>query len=108
MSNVRELTASTFDEEIGASELPVLVDVWTEWCPPCKAIAPVLDALADEHGDRMQFFKLNGEDARDIVTRYDVMAFPTLLVFRDGQLASRIVGAKGKRHLLEDLREFVS
>jgi len=97
------LVAGTFDEEVRGSELPVLVDVWTEWCPPCKAIAPVLEAIAAEHGDRLRVYKLNGDDSPELVSRFGIMSFPTLLVFRDGDVVKRLVGARSKKHLLEEL-----
>ena len=104
---ITTLSATTFDEEIGSSSLPVVVDFWAEWCGPCKMIAPILDEIGAEHGDRLRVAKLNVDDAPDVARRFQVMSIPTLIVFQDGEPAKRIVGAKGKAALLEDLGEFL-
>ncbi len=101
------LSATTFDEEIAASSQTVVVDFWAEWCAPCKMIAPILDEIAAEHPDSLRIAKLNVDDHPDIGRRYQVMSIPTLLVFKDGELVKRLVGAKGKSQLLTELAEFV-
>jgi thioredoxin 1 len=105
--SITQLTASTFDEVVGSADEPLVVDFWAEWCGPCKMIAPILDEIATEHEGKLQVAKLNVDDAPDVARRYEVMSIPTLLVFRDGQVAKRLVGAKGKGQLLEDLAEFI-
>ena len=102
------LSDSTFDETISGSEKPVLVDFWAEWCGPCKMIAPVLEEIASENGDKLQIAKLNVDDNPNIARRFDVMSIPTLLVFIDGEVKKRLVGAKGKAQLLEELSEFIA
>jgi thioredoxin 1 len=104
------LSDSTFDETISGSDKPVLVDFWAEWCAPCKMIAPVLEEIASENGDKLQIAKLNVDDNPNTAMRYNVMSIPTLLVFTAGesaQEARRLVGAKGKAQLLQELAEFV-
>ena len=101
------LTDATFDESIGSADTPVLVDFWAEWCGPCKMIAPVLEAIAKEHPDRIQVAKLNVDDNPNVARRYEVMSIPTLLVIADGEVKKRLVGAKGKPQLLEELAEFI-
>ena len=101
------LTDTTFDEEINGSAAPVLVDFWAEWCGPCKMIAPILDEIASEHAGKIRIAKLNVDDNPDVARRFDVMSIPTLIVFQDGQPARRLVGAKGKGQLLEELSEFI-
>lgn len=103
---IANLTVETFEEAI-AGEGPVLVDFWAEWCGPCKKIAPILDEIADEQGDALSIAKVNVDEAGDIALRYEVMGIPTLLVFKDGEVAKRMVGASGKAKLLEDLAEFL-
>ena len=101
------LSDATFDESVGSAETPVVVDVWAEWCAPCKMIAPALEEIASEQSGRIRIAKLNVDDNPDTARRYDVMSIPTLLVFQDGQPVKRLVGAKGKGQLLQDLSEFI-
>ena len=101
------LSDTTFDEEIASSSQAVVVDFWAEWCGPCKKIAPILDEIATEHADTLRVAKLNVDDHPDIGRRYQVMSIPTLLVFKDGELVKRLVGAKGKAQLLDELADFV-
>jgi thioredoxin 1 len=101
------LSDATFDEAVAGSDTPVLVDFWAEWCGPCKMVAPTLAEIADEQRGKLTVAKLNVDDNPDVARRFEVMSIPTLLVFKDGQPAKRIVGAKGKGALLQDLAEFI-
>jgi thioredoxin 1 len=101
------LSDATFDESVGSADTAVLVDFWAEWCGPCKMIAPVLEEIASAHGERLQIAKLNVDDNPNIARRFDVMSIPTLLVFKEGEVQKRLVGAKGKAQLLEELSEFI-
>ncbi|MDQ3897463.1 MAG: thioredoxin [Actinomycetota bacterium] len=105
--NLLELTNETFDEEVGSSELPLIVDFWAEWCGPCRMVAPVLEQIASENEGKVRLAKLNVDDAPGVAQRFGIMSIPTLMVFKDGQAKKRIVGAKGKGQLLEDLAEFL-
>jgi thioredoxin 1 len=97
------LTTENFEEQVLRADKPVLVDFWAEWCPPCKMIAPILEQIEAEHGDRLTIAKLNGDLHPRIVERYGVLGFPTLNLFRDGEVVHQIVGARSKRALLADL-----
>jgi thioredoxin 1 len=105
--NVSTLSDATFDEEIAGSAEPILVDFWAEWCGPCKMIAPVLDEIAAENPGKIKIAKLNVDDNPEIARRFDVMSIPTMIVFKDGQPDKRMVGAKGKGQLLQDLSDYL-
>jgi thioredoxin 1 len=102
-STVLELTDATFDEEIAASPIPVLVEFWAQWCPPCRVIAPILDSIAAEYADRLRVCKVNSDERPELALRYDVMSVPTILVFHQGELRRRMVGARSRPRLLEEL-----
>jgi len=105
--SILTLTTGNFDETIKSSDTPILVDFWAEWCGPCKAIAPVLAEIATEQAGKLSIAKLNVDDHGDIAMRFSVMSIPTLIVFKDGEPAKRLVGAKGKGQLLQELAEFL-
>jgi thioredoxin 1 len=100
------LTTSTFDETVAASDQPIVVDFWAEWCGPCKMIAPILGEIAVEQPG-ITVAKLNVDENPEIAMRFNVMSIPTLLVFQKGEVAKRLVGAKGKGQLLQELTEFL-
>ncbi len=106
--DILNLSDATFDEAVGGSDTPVLVDFWAEWCGPCKMIAPTLVEIATEQRGKLTVGKLNVDDNPDTARRFDVMSIPTLLVFKDGKQVKRLVGAKGKGQLLQDLAEFIA
>jgi thioredoxin 1 len=97
------LTTENFDEQVLRAGKPVLVEFWADWCPPCKMIAPILEQIEAEHGDRLTIAKINGDEHPEIVSRYGVMGFPTMNLYRDGEVVRQIIGAKPKRALLADL-----
>ena len=107
-NGIVNLSTATFDETVNGATEPVVVDFWAEWCGPCKMIAPVLEEIAGERAGQVTIAKLNVDDNPDLAMRYNVMSIPTLLVFEGGEVKKRLVGAKGKGQLLQELDEFLS
>ena len=105
---ISTLTDATFDEEIGAADEVVVVDFWAEWCGPCKMISPILEEIAAEQNGKVRVAKLNVDDNPDATRRFEVMSIPTLIVFQDGQPVKRLIGAKGKGQLLQELSEYIA
>lgn len=106
-SGIVNLSTATFDETVAGASTPVVVDFWAEWCGPCKAIAPILEELAGELDGQAVIAKLNVDDHPEIAMRYQVMSIPTLLVFEGGEMRKKLVGAKGKGALLQELEAFL-
>jgi thioredoxin 1 len=101
------VTDATFDADVLGSEKPVLVDFWAEWCGPCKMVAPVLEEIASEHGDKLTVAKVNIDENPEIARRYQIMSIPTMSVFSGGEVVRSIVGAKPKAALLRDLEDIL-
>jgi thioredoxin 1 len=97
--NIVILTKDNFATEVLKSPTPILVDFWAEWCGPCKMIAPILDELAEEYDGRVRIGKVNIDEYQELAAQYRVSAIPTLLLFRQGEVAEQIVGLKSKRDL---------
>ena len=102
-SPITILTDATFDEVIGSTEKPILVDFWAEWCGPCRMIAPILEQFSTEQADKFTIGKLDVDVNVATATKFSVMSIPTLLLFKDGQVVARIVGAKPKGALLHEI-----
>jgi thioredoxin 1 len=108
MGNVREVTDNAFAQAVLQSTPPVLVDFWADWCGPCKAIAPIVEALAREYEGRLKVMKLDVDENPRTASTYQVQSIPTLLVFKDGRLAERIVGAVPKQVIVDKLQSVVA
>ncbi len=100
---IQNLTDATFDEVIGSADKPVVVDFWADWCGPCKQIDPILKEFATEQSERFTIAKLDVDANVAIATKYAVMSIPTLLIFKDGQVVGRLVGAKPKGAMLSEI-----
>ena len=103
----KKVTDETFEADVLKNDKPVLVDYWAEWCGPCKMVAPVLDAIAEEHGDKLDIVKLNVDENPVVTQKYGILNIPTLGVFKDGEVVKELVGARPKSALLRELADFL-
>jgi thioredoxin 1 len=99
MGAVMEVTDDTFEQEVLKSESPVLVDFWAPGCPPCAAIAPVLEKLAGELSEKAKFVKVNAAQERATATKYAIQAVPTLFIFKGGEVADSLIGFQSEQEL---------
>lgn len=98
---VLNVTNENFQAEVMDSDIPVVIDFWAPWCGPCKMIAPVMDELVDEYGDKVKFVKINTDEARDIAVKYGIMSIPNIKIFRGGEVIDSMAGAVPKQYLKE-------
>lgn len=102
--SISQLSEATFAEQVNSSAEPVLVDFWAEWCGPCKTIAPILEEIATEQTGSLKIAKVNVDENPGLARAFGVQSIPTMILFKDGEIVQKIVGAKGKEALLADLR----
>lgn len=102
--NIIEIQDDTFDEKVLQSDKPVMVDFWAPWCGPCKAISPTVEALEKEYGDKMTFVKVNVDDNPVSPSKFGVQAIPTLIFFKNGEIADQITGMVAREKLEETIK----
>lgn len=103
MAEIKTVTDANFQADVVESDVPVLVDFWAPWCGPCRMVAPVLEEIQQERGDAIQVVKLNVDENPQTAGKYQVMSIPTLILFKNGEIAHKVIGALPKRRLDAEL-----
>jgi thioredoxin 1 len=99
VTEVKTLTDATFDKELADAGKPVIVDFWAPWCGPCRMVGPVVEEIADQHADKVVVGKLNVDENPGVASKFGIMSIPTIILFRDGQPAKKVVGARPRADL---------
>ncbi|ROQ37079.1 thioredoxin [Frondihabitans sp. PhB188] len=108
MSNATAVTDASFEQDVLNSDETILVDFWAEWCGPCRAVSPILDQIAEEHAGKIKIVKLNVDDNPQMAMKYQITSIPAMKVFKSGEVAKTIIGAKPKPALEADLADFLA
>lgn len=103
MGNVLEINKDNFDSEVKQADVPVLVDFWAPWCGPCRALAPVIEELAQEYGDKVKICKINTDENVELAQQYRVSGIPSLMFLKNGEVVEQLVGVQQKSTLVEKL-----
>jgi thioredoxin 1 len=105
---IGDVTDGDFKQQVLDADVPVLVDFWAEWCVPCHMVSPIVEEVGRDKGDRLRVAKLNIDENPQVTREYAVMSIPTLLLFKSGEEVTRVVGARGKAALLQELDPHIS
>lgn len=108
MANIKEVDEKTFQSEVLESDVPVLVDFWAPWCGPCQMVTPMLEAVVEKMGDKLKVVKMNTDENMNTAQNYEIMAIPSLLVFKQGEVVERIVGVQPQPQLEAKLQDIIS
>ncbi|GAA1620357.1 MULTISPECIES: thioredoxin [Brevibacterium] len=102
-----DVTDATFEDTVLKSDKPVLVDFWAPWCGPCRMVSPIVDQIADENADKLTVVKVNTDENLETASKYGITSIPALYVFKDGEVAKTIIGARPKPALEDELKDFI-
>lgn len=108
MADILHVTDQTFEAEVLKSEIPVVIDFWAEWCAPCRQIAPIIEELAAQHGDRVKIVKMDIDSNQATPGQYGVRAIPTILAFKGGEVVQQLQGARPKRDFDEMVESLIA
>lgn len=103
-----EVTDATFNDEVLSSDKPVLVDFWAPWCGPCRMVSPIVDEIGEENAEKLTVVKVNTDENMETAAKYGITSIPALYVFKDGEVAKTIIGARPKPALLQELDEYLA
>jgi thioredoxin 1 len=103
MSKKMEFTDANFEAEVVGSEVPVLVDFWAPWCGPCRILDPIVEEIAGQYEGKLKVGKMNTDDNRETAAKYGIMSIPTIMIFKDGKVSERIVGAQPKKAIVDKI-----
>jgi thioredoxin 1 len=106
-NKVVNLTEQNFDQEVMNSDIPVLVDFWAQWCGPCRAVAPIIDQLAEEYEGKLKVCKVNVDEENSLASRFRIMSIPTIMIFKGGELVRSVVGGRSKAEFDELLQSII-
>lgn len=108
MAQPKDVTDATFSDEVLKADKPTLVDYWADWCGPCKQLSPILDQLAEEYGDQINFVKIDADANTQVATSQGILGLPTVQIYQNGEVVKQFQGGKPKGAIVKMLQEFIA
>lgn len=107
MANIVTLTKDNFEQEVLKAEVPVLVDFWASWCGPCRAVAPVMEALSQEFDGSIKVGKVNVDEQGDLASKFRIMSIPTIMLYKNGQMVEKVIGSRAKEEFTQMIKKYL-